>query len=89
MKHWRPDMSAAVPLEPVADACGGERQRKRDWTSVAGYAPPRARPQHRREAALGGWIGVAVVALLCGVLALGAVAVTAGPDPIDRLAIAS
>lgn len=82
MKHWRPDDAAAVPLDAYH-----QRPRKRDWTSVADYAPPRARPQHRREAKLGGWIGLALVALLCAVLAAGALAVLAGPDPIDRLAV--
>lgn len=81
MKHWRPDETAAVPLDLPG------RPRKRDWTSLDGYAPPRARPQHRREAKLGGWIGLALIALLCAVAALGALAVLAGPSPIDELAV--
>ena len=82
MKHWRPDDSAAVPLDAYP-----RRRARRDWTSVADYAPPRARPQQAREARLGGWIGLGLVALLCAALVLGAGAILAGPDPIDRLAV--
>ena len=82
MKHWRPDESAAVPLDAYP-----QRRRTRDWTSLESYAPPRARPQHRREAKLGGWIGLAVIALLCAVAGASAVALLAGPDPIDELAV--
>lgn len=80
MKHWRPDTSAAVPLEQ-------ERRRKHDWTSLAAYAPPRARPQHHGEMRTGARVGLIFIALACAAAALGAAAVLAGPDPIDQLAV--
>ena len=82
MKHWRPDPTDAVPLEEQSI-----RRRKRDWTNVDSYAPPRARPQHRGEEHVGGWIGLVLIGALCAVIAIGAATVLAGPSPIDQLAI--
>lgn len=81
MRHWRPDTSAAVPREQ-------QRRRKRDWTSLEAYAPPRARPRHHGEMRTGARVGLIVIALACAAAALGAAMVLGGPDdPIDELAV--
>lgn len=82
MKHWRPEFDAARPLD-----AGPQRRRKRDWTSVDFYAPPRARPQHHGEAQLGGAVGLALMIGFCLMAAASAIALLALPNPIDDMAI--
>lgn len=78
MKHWRPD-TRAVPLHP------DKRRRRRDWTSLGDYAPPRPRPQaHEMRAA--SRVGLALVAAVCIVVGIGAYFVLAPPMPVDRAA---
>lgn len=82
MKHWHPDSSAAVPLDAYP-----QRRRKREWITLEGYVPPRARPRLPGEARLGGWIGLILIVLLSALVVAGAIALLAPPHPIDQLAV--
>ena len=76
-KHWKPD-GDAIPLRAA--------KARRGWTSLADYAPPRPRPQaHELRPAT--MMGLAVVAAACLVAAIGASAVLAPPNAVDRAAL--
>ena len=79
MKHWRPD-TRAVPLHQ------DKRRRRRDWTSLEGYVPPRPRPQ-AHEVRAASRVGLALVAAACLMAVIGAYAVLAPLKPVDRAAL--
>lgn len=76
MKHWRPE-TRAVPLDQA------KRRRRRDWTGLDAYAPPRPRPR-AHEVRSAGCVGLAVVAAACLALGVGAHVLLSQPKAVDR-----
>ena len=81
MKHWSPDLKAAVPLDGMP-----QRQRKQARTELGSIAAPWVRPRHNGEAQARG-IRFALVTALCLVAAIAAVTLIAAPDPLEEMAI--
>lgn len=84
MKHWRPELDT-TPRAP------GElpRRRRRDWSSVLSYVPPRPRPQAAHEHRPAMMVGLALVAAICIVVGIGAYTLLAPPHAVDRSVAAS